>query len=157
MCLCSYFKQGVGVIPDMDSRSVLKCTTLLFAVVVHCSREDPVYHCVLLALTCLSIIRHWVESVPPVMAVLDSFVARACYVLCAYTHVVEHPSTWGGVCLFAVLGLWTYECRTSGDWRRAHALLHLAAIAGSLLAVHSRSRKDAEMQVERGEWEDFSF
>ena len=33
----------------------------------------------------------------------------------------------------------------------------LAAIAGSLLAVHSRSLKDDEMQVERGEWEEFSF
>ena len=141
----------------MDSKSVLKCTTLLFAVVVHYAREDPVYHCVLLTLTCLSIIRHWVEGVPPVMVLLDSFVARACYVLCAYTHIVEHPSTCGGACLLGVLGLWTYECHTSGDWRRAHALLHLVAMVGSLLAVHSRSLKHAEMPQEEEKWEDFSF
>ena len=118
---------------------MLRHTTLLFAGVVHYARLDPTYHAAFLALTCLSLIRHWCEKVPYAVVQLDRAAARACFALCAYTHLLEHPSAWGGACLATVLGLWAYECHTKNDWRRAHALLHLISVGGALLAVRARS------------------
>ena len=117
----------------------LRYTTLLFAVVVHYARADPVYHAAFLALTCCSIVRHWCERVPLAAVALDRAVAYVCYALCAHTHLVEHPSACGAACLVTVLGLWIHECRTSGDWRRPHVLLHLVGVSGALLAVWARS------------------
>ena len=120
----------------MDPRRVLQHTTLLFAAVVHHARADALYHSAFLCLTCCSLIRHWSE--PPALVVLDRTVAYLCYALCAHTHLVEHPSGWGAACLLLVLGLWSFECTTQSDWRRAHVLLHLVSVVGALLAVQSR-------------------
>ena len=121
------------------AKKLLRYTTLLFAVVVHYARADPVYHAAFLTLTCCSIVRHWCARVPLAAVLLDRAVAYACYALCAHTHLVEHPSAGGGACLATVLGLWIHECRTSGDWRRPHVLLHLVSVTGALLAVRARS------------------
>lgn len=122
-----------------EFKMVLRYTALLFAGVVHYAREDPVYHTAFLTLTCCSIVRHWCEHVPPFAVTLDRTVAYMCYALCAHTTLIEHPSACGAACLTTVLGLWTYECHTSGDWRRPHALLHIVSVGGALLAVHLRT------------------
>ena len=93
----------------MDTRDLLRCTTLLFAVVVHHARGDELYHTAFLVLMCSSIIRHWCEFSTPAILIIDRVVAHLCYAVCAYTHISEHPNFSGSGCLAAVLGLWIYE------------------------------------------------
>lgn len=117
--------------------SILRLTVFLFAVATLLAREDPLYHAVLLALTCSSILRHWAAFVTPVIAHTDRALAHLCYALCAHTHLIEHRSITGFTCLAAVLGLWVYEHYVQ-DWRRVHALLHSVAFFGIVLAVKAR-------------------
>jgi hypothetical protein len=113
-------------------------TCLLFALVVHMAKADPVYHAASLALLCISIVRHWAAQVTPAIAWTDRLVAHACYLLAAHTHLVQHPNAPGAACLATVLALWVSEHRVA-DWALLHAPMHAVAAAGLALAVHRRS------------------
>ena len=115
----------------------LRYTVFLFTIATHCARGDWLYHPVLLALTCTSIVRHWVAHATPSIINIDRFAAHACYALCAYTHLVEYPNAAGAFCLIAVGSLWIYEHQVQ-DWRAVHAWLHVVAVVGILIAVYSR-------------------
>jgi len=114
--------------------NLLQFTVFLLPISVHVSRHDTLYHTVCLALTCSSIARHWGTHVAWSIQLADKILAQLCYLLCAYTHLVEHRNFTGVICLVLVLALWIYEHNVK-NWTVPHALIHIISVVGITAAV----------------------
>lgn len=114
--------------------NLLQFTVFLLPISVHVSRHDTLYHTVCLALTCSSIVRHWCTHLTWSIQVADKILAHLCYLLCAYTHLVEHRNFTGVLCLVLVLALWVYEHNIK-NWTIPHALIHIISVVGITAAV----------------------
>ena len=121
-----------------NSNYLLRFTVFLFPITVYYAHinEDHLYHTICLLLTCSSLVRYWCAYVTPTISWVDRIVAHLCYAMCAHTHLVEFPNLSGGMCLLAVLTLWVYEHYVY-DWALWHALLHLNAFIGIILAIQA--------------------
>ena len=117
---------------------MLRYTSFLFGVAVLVARQDPFYHGILLALTSVTIARHWGGKTDSVIASIDRGVAHGCFGLCAYSHLYELPSALGATCVFLILCLWAYEYLFPEDWVRAHVILHGVAFTGIMVAIENR-------------------